>query len=44
MGRVLVGFPIGTRPIPRLFLVRNRLSSNSDFYAKPILLFSVALA
>jgi hypothetical protein len=43
MGWLLVGFPIGTRPIHQLFSARNRLFSNSDFCAKPIRLFSIAL-
>jgi hypothetical protein len=43
MGWVLVGFPIGTCLIQQLFPIRNRLSGNSDFYAKPILLLSVPI-
>jgi len=43
LGWVLVGLPIGTRFILQFIPTRNRLFSNSDFYAKPVLLFSIAL-
>ncbi len=43
MGWVLVEFPIGTRPIPQLFPIRNGLSSDLDLYAKPVLLLCIAL-